>query len=156
MYSFHAPEAKRLYDFEPLPWDSHSSMASQGSAKSHHTAPSQICFFSAATGKAFTTVFAGFAFTLVSLPKIIFVHAFVAGLVLVLMRHRPGTAKTPVFLTSFAATDTRLFSTLEQAFVFKPCSVAIAFNKAPLVIAFAPAFMDFMGGNMVLSSKREI
>merc|ERR1719324_1408974 len=122
-------------------------MASQGSAKSHRTAPSQICFLSAATGKA---VFAGFAFTLVSLPKIIFVHAFVAGLVLVLMRHRPGTAKTPVFLTSFAATVTRLFSTLEQAFVFKPCSVAIAFNKAPFVMAFAaPVFMDFMGGNMV-------
>merc|ERR1719486_886651 len=108
MYSFHAPEAKRLYDFEPLPWDSHGNMASQRSAKSHHTAPSQICFLSAATGKAFTTVFAGFAFTLVSLPKIIFVHAFVA-------------------------TVTRLFSTLEQAFVFKPCSVAIAFNKAPFV-----------------------
>merc|ERR1719337_24035 len=75
---------------------------------------------------------------------------FGAGLVLVLMRQRPGTANTPVFLTSFAATVTRLFSTLEQAFVFKPCSVAIAFNRAPFVIALAaPAFMDFIGGNMV-------
>merc|ERR1719281_2028991 len=71
--------------------------------------PLQICFLSAATGKAFTTVFAGFAFTLVSLPKIILVHAFVAGLVLVLMRHRPGMVNTPVFLTSFVATVTRLF-----------------------------------------------
>merc|ERR1719515_183405 len=101
-------------------------------------------------GTANTPVFAGFAFTLVSLPKIILVHAFVAGLVLVLMRQRPGTANTPVFLTSFEATVTRLFSTLEQAFVFKPCSVAIAFNRAPFVIALAPpAFMDFIGGNMV-------
>merc|ERR1712224_609695 len=90
--------------------------------------PLQICFLSAATGKAFTTVFAGFAFTLVSLPKIILVHAFVAGLVLVLMRQRPGTANTPVFLTSFAATVTRLFKIFEQSLVFMSCSVATDFN----------------------------
>merc|ERR1719181_1210725 len=48
---------------------------------------------------------------------------------------------TPVFFTSFVATVTRLFNTLEQAFVFNPFSVAIAFNKAPFVMAFAaPAF----------------
>merc|ERR1711869_126083 len=138
MYSFHAPEAKRLYDFEPLPWDSHGNMASQGSAKRHHTAPSQICFLSAATGKAFTTVFAGFALTLVSLPNITFTHAFVAGLVLVLMRQMPGNVKTPFFFTSLVPTATRLFKTLEQAFVFKPCSVAMAFKRATLLMAFAP------------------
>merc|ERR1719337_209522 len=33
---------------------------------------------------------------------------FGAGLVLVLMRQRPGTANTPVFLTSFAATVTSI------------------------------------------------
>merc|ERR1712054_130807 len=34
------------------------------------------------------------------------------------------------------------------------CSVAIAFKKVPFVIAFAPAFIDFIGGNMMLSEKR--
>merc|ERR1711879_842909 len=34
-----------------------------------------------------------------------------------------------------------------------PCSVAIAFKKAPLDIAFAPAFIDFMGGNMMLTRE---
>merc|ERR1719247_3460133 len=46
---------------------------------------------------------------------------------------------------------TTLLITSEQAFCFKPCSVAIAFVKAPFVIALAPAFIDFdfIGGNMV-------
>merc|ERR1719359_817353 len=44
---------------------------------------------------------------------------------------------------------TMLLITSEQAFCFKPCSVASAFVMAPLVIAFLPAFMDFMGGSMV-------
>merc|ERR1719408_939411 len=58
---------------------------------------------------------------------------------------------TPAFLTSFVATVTRLFKTLEHAFAFKPCSVAMAFNRAPFVIALAPAaFIDFIGGNMML------
>merc|ERR1712014_376342 len=62
----------------------------------------------------------------------------------------------PDFLTSLVATVTRLFKMLEQAFVFKPCSVAMAFSKAPFVIAFAPpAFMAFfIGGNMVLKVMR--
>merc|ERR1711934_1116689 len=100
--------------------------------------PLQICFFSAATGKAFTTVFAGFAFTLVSLPNIILTPAFVAGFVLVLMRQRPGTVKIPAFLTSVVAIVTKLLITSEQAFCFKLCSVASAFVKAPFVIALAP------------------
>merc|ERR1719218_16789 len=46
-----------------------------------------------------------------------------------------------------------LFSKSEQTFCFKQCSVAIALAKAPLVIAFlAPAFIDFIGGNMVRKS----
>merc|ERR1711869_149883 len=130
MYSFHAPEAKRLYDFEPLPWDSHGNMASQGSAKRHHTAPSQICFLSAATGKAFTTVFAGFALILVSLPNIILTPALVAGFVRVLMRQTPGRVKTPVFFTSLVPRATRLLITWEQAFCFKPFSLAMVFVTA--------------------------
>merc|ERR1711924_121321 len=101
-------------------------LAKQASKKNPISWSSQICFFSAATGKALTTVFAGFALTLVSLPNITLTHAFVAGLALVLMRQMPGSVKTPFFLTSLVPTDTRLFKTLEQDFVFKPCSVAMA------------------------------
>merc|ERR1711924_54966 len=106
-------------------------LAKQASKKNPISWSSQICFLSAATAKAFTTVFAGFALTLVSLPNIILTPALVAGLTLVLMRQMPGIVKIPVFLTSLVATVTRLFNTLEQAFVFKSCSVAIAFNNAP-------------------------
>merc|ERR1719169_319777 len=64
--------------------------------------------------------------------------------------------KMPVFFTSLVATVTRLFNTFEQAFVFKSCSVAIAFNKAPFVIALAPPFfIDFMGGNMMFTKAEE-
>merc|ERR1719198_1332259 len=88
--------------------------------------------------------------SLVSLPNIILTPALVAGLTLVLMRQMPGMVKMPDFFTSLVATVTRLFNTLEQAFVFNSFSVAIAFNKAPLVIALAPPFfIDFMGGNMM-------
>merc|ERR1711865_1301158 len=46
---------------------------------------------------------------------------------------------------------TMLLISSEQAFCFKPCSVARAFAKAPFVIAFAPVFM---GGNIAVD-KRE-
>merc|ERR1719473_1578501 len=46
---------------------------------------------------------------------------------------------------------TRLLITSEQAFCFSSCSVAKAFVMAPLLMAFLPpAFIDFMGGSMVL------
>merc|ERR1719183_79802 len=50
---------------------------------------------------------------------------------------------------------TKLLSTCEQVLALKPCSVAIVFSRAPLLIALAPAFMafiDFIGGSM-LSNK---
>merc|ERR1719161_104517 len=49
---------------------------------------------------------------------------------------------------------TMLLMTSEQAFCFSPCSVASAFVMAPFVMAFPPAFMDFMGGNMMLGKLR--
>merc|ERR1712125_148788 len=51
--------------------------------------------------------------------------------------------------------STMLFKRSEQAFCFKPCSVAIAFDKAPFVIGFAPAFIDFIGGNMLAQEEKE-
>merc|ERR1719230_831851 len=52
---------------------------------------------------------------------------------------------------------TKLFTTSEQTFCFKLCSVARAFVKAPFVIALAPAFIDFdfIGGNILLGYGKE-
>merc|ERR1719502_2400019 len=38
---------------------------------------------------------------------------------------------------------TKLFTTSEQTFCFKLCSVASALVRAPFVIALPPAFIDF-------------
>merc|ERR1719213_445181 len=101
-----------------------------------------------------TIVLAGFAFTFTSLPKTLRTPAFVAGFVRVLMRHNPWIVKMPVFFTSFVAMSAMLFKTSEHTFCFRPCSVAIAFAKAPFVIAFlAPAFIDFIGGNIARKSQ---
>merc|ERR1719281_1005014 len=49
---------------------------------------------------------------------------------------------------------TRLLITSEQAFCFSSCSVARALVMAPLLMAFLPpAFMDFIGGSMVLGRE---
>merc|ERR1711972_656733 len=100
-------------------------------------AASQILFFKAATGYAFTIFLAGFALTITSLPKISRLPAFVAGLVRSFKRHKPGIAKAPVFFTSFEATSAKLFSTLEQIFCFNSNEVANAFARLPFVMARA-------------------
>merc|ERR1712006_76963 len=94
---------------KPPPWDSNNKKTSEKTCQNNIVL--QICFFSAAAGKTFTTVFAGFALTLTSLPNIVLTPALVAGFVRVLMRHKPGMANTPVFFTSFAAMFTKLLST---------------------------------------------
>merc|ERR1719487_675569 len=43
----------------------------------------------------------------------------------------------------------------EQAFCLRPCSVASAFVKAPLVIALPAAFMDLIGDNMIQHSRNQ-
>merc|ERR1719331_2613961 len=45
---------------------------------------------------------------------------------------------------------TRLLITSEQAFCLRLCSVASDLVMVPFVMALPPAFMDFMGGSMVL------
>merc|ERR1719378_309167 len=95
-------------------------------------------------------VFAGFAFTLVSLPNMILTPAFVAGFVLVFKRQSPGIVNTPFFFTSAVAMATRLLITSEQAFCLSSCSVARALVIAPL----PPAFIDFMGGSMLPGKTR--
>merc|ERR1719409_1763048 len=51
---------------------------------------------------------------------------------------------------------TKLSSTSEQVFVFISCSVAIAFVKAPLVIALVPVFIDFMAFMGMMLEEREL
>merc|ERR1712187_206861 len=134
---------------KPTPWDPHGKRASRRHSTTNLCdSLLQICFFNAATANAFTTVFAGLALTFVSLPKMTFTPALVAGFVRVLIRHNPGTANTPVFFTSLVAMLTKLSNTWEQVLDLIPCSVAIVFNKVPLLMAFAPAFIDFIGGAM--------
>merc|ERR1719313_1960949 len=48
-----------------------------------------------------------------------------------------------------------LFKTSAQAFCLSLCSVAIAFASAPFVIGFAPAFIDFIGGNIAKERRNE-
>merc|ERR1712039_532316 len=87
----------------------------------------QIEFFSAATAKALTTVLAGFAFTITSLPKISFLPAFVAGFMRVLIMHRPGIVHFPVFFTSCVATLVRVSSTLVTCDFFSSVPSARAY-----------------------------
>merc|ERR1719359_1818937 len=83
-----------------------------------HRAASQICCLSAATGKAFTMVLAGFAFTLISWPKAILFPALVAGFLRVFILQRLGTVKMPVFFTSVVARVAKLSRRAEHTFVF--------------------------------------
>merc|ERR1719352_2262032 len=87
---------------------------------------------------------AGFAFTLISLPKASRVPALVAGFTRVLMRQRPGTEKTPQRFTSLVPRVVMLLMNSETCFCFKECSPASCFAMAPLVIALVAAFMVFM------------
>merc|ERR1719190_10319 len=115
------------------------------------TAAAQMLSLRAFTGKAFTVFRAGFAFTITTLPKISRLPAFVAGFVLAFNLHRPGTAKTPVFATSFAASSAKLFITWVHCFVFNSHDVASALAMAPFVMLFADFIaVAFMGGNMAL------
>merc|ERR1719222_1145330 len=92
---------------------------------------------------------AGFAAHFTSLPKMFLTPAFVAGFTRVLMRHKPGMLKTPVFFTSFEAISTKVLSNSELAFCFKPCSSASFLVIWPLVITLTLlAFIDFIGGSM--------
>merc|ERR1719263_640388 len=54
---------------------------------------------------------------------------------------------------------TKLLSTCEQVLALKPCSVAMVFSKAPLLMALAPdfmAFIDFIGGSMLPRGIEEV
>merc|ERR1719199_1254426 len=105
---------------------------------------SQICCLSAATGKAFTMVRAGFAFTLISWPKAILFPALVAGFLRVLILQRLGIVKMPDFFTSVVARVAKLSSSPEHTFVLSSCCSASVLIMAPLVMALPPDFIAFI------------
>merc|ERR1712125_94321 len=96
----------------------------------------QNWFFSAATANAFTTVFAGFAFTIVTFPNISRLPAFVAGFTRVFTRQSPGTVKTEFFFSSAAATPARASMTFAAWDFLSSHVPARDSARAPLVIAF--------------------
>ena len=101
-------------------------------------------FFSAATQKAFTTVLAGFAFTITTLPKTSRFPAFVAGFCLVFTMHTPGMVNFPAFFNSDAATPCKLSNTATTSFRFISAPSAIVCASAVLVMGLPPAFMLFI------------
>merc|ERR1719486_385829 len=109
-----------------------------------HEAASQICCLSAATGKAFTMVLAGFAFTLISWPKAILFPALVAGFLRVLILQRLGIVKMPVFFTSVVARVAKLSRSSEHTLVLSSCCSASVLTIVPLVMALAPVFIAFI------------
>merc|ERR1719476_835012 len=118
-------------------WDSH---VRSGHASKRNLLP-QNWFFSAATANAFTTVFAGFAFTIVTFPNISRLPALVAGLTRVLTRQTPGSENTEFFFSSVAATPARASMTF-AAWDFLSSQVPARDSaRAPFVIAFP--FMAF-------------
>merc|ERR1712137_1022011 len=86
--------------------------------RAHPHPLSQIFCLRAATGKAFTMVFAGFAFTTTVLPNISRLPALVAGFTRVLIMQRPGTVTFPAFFTSFVATAAKLPKTFMHSLFF--------------------------------------
>merc|ERR1719223_23366 len=117
----------------------------------HTKHTSQTDFFSALTGNALTTVFAGFAATVTSLPNISLLPAFVAGFFLVLIMTRPGITNLPTCFTCLPANSTRASTILAQSDFLSSEAVARAsaipvFDRAvPADLGFAfIAFIDFI------------
>ena len=104
-----------------------------------------MLFFRAATGKAFTMVRAGLAFTTHIFPKISFLPAFVAGFTRVFTMHSPEIVNLPAFFSCVAATPPKLLITFMHSDLFSSVSEAKASAKPPLVMGFAPDFIAFIG-----------
>merc|ERR1739845_327814 len=138
--TLHLPSSHRR-----LPGTRTSGKALQASSQNQETLH-LICALRAATGNALMTVLAGFAFTLISLPKAILVPALVAGFWRVLIMQSPGMTNFPAFFTSDVAKAAKLPMIPLICFGFSSFSVARVLAIALLVMAFAPAFfIAFMG-----------
>merc|ERR1719379_2113970 len=111
---------------------------------------SQMLFLIAETGKALTTVFAGFALTMTSFPNAILLPAFVAGFTRVLILNKPGSVNLPIDFTCSVAMPARFSTTCLHTLLFIPISAEIACTKAVFVMAFGPAFIGFFIGSTIL------
>merc|ERR1719359_1333411 len=103
----------------------------------------QMDFLSAATGKAFTTVLAGFAATVTSLPNISRLPALVAGFFLVFIIIRPGSTNLPALFTCVAPTSASASMIFEHSAFFISQAVARASAMAPFPSA-APAALGLV------------
>merc|ERR1711972_877360 len=108
----------------------------------------QMAALSAAAGNAFTTVFAGLALTMHTLPNISLLPALVAGFTRVLILHRPAMLKAPFFLTSAVTASARPAMYSRTIFGFTSHLVATAAINAPLLMAAFPFMAFFMGGSI--------
>merc|ERR1719384_60301 len=113
----------------------------------------QIAPLRAAVGNALTTVLAGFALTTTSLPNIIFLEAFVAGFLLVLILARPGIVNTPDFFTSAVPTSAKLAKSFMTTLFFSSQLVARASAMVPLVMAFVGAAFIPFGAMAILAEE---
>merc|ERR1719352_283202 len=98
----------------------------------------QMDFLSAATGNAFTTVLAGFAATVTSLPNMSRLPALVAGFFLVLIIIKPGSTNLPALFTCVAPTSASASMIFEHSAFFNSHAVVRASAMAPFPRA-APA-----------------
>merc|ERR1719198_322482 len=101
-------------------------------------------FLSAATGKAFTTVLAGFAATLTSLPNISLLPALVAGFFLVLIITKPGRTNFPALFTCAAPISARASMIFAHSAFFISQAVARASAMPPFARAFPAALATFI------------
>merc|ERR1712217_94590 len=138
------PSFTRLH-LKPTPWDPHGKKASEKACydKSLRFSASDL-LLQRSHGKRLNNSLRWFGLDLRLLAKDHLHSRF----------GNPGTENTPVFFTSLVAMLTKLSNTWEQVLVLIPCSVAIVFNKVPLLMAFAPAFIDFIGGAMLFERRQ--
>merc|ERR1712151_1104350 len=114
-----------------------------------------MAFLIAATGYAFTTVFAGLAATITTLPNISRFPAFVAGFTRVFIIARPGMVTLPVFFTSLVTTSAKLVNTLAQSDFFSSVAVAKASAK-PVFVKLLTAFIGAMARQAEQSKLQEM
>merc|ERR1740121_786800 len=116
----------------------------------------RMLFFRADTGQALTTVFAGFAFTIINFPNSSLLPALVAGFTRDLIMQRPGMVNLP-FFTSFVATSAKVSSIFLATAGLTSVASASAAARAPFDMAAPPfiAFIAFIGAMAGLGVSTE-
>merc|ERR1719359_2810065 len=113
--------------------------------------PIQKLSFNALAAKTFTTLRAGFALTVIVLPKATRLPALVAFLCFNTTRQRPGSKILPLLFTALVTTDSKASMMLLTSFLATPLAASSAPKVSLLVITFPEpfiAFMDFIAFTM--------